>query len=85
MQIKLPRYYPDRVAKKIFTKESYGSKGEIKIVFIEYCNDRDLLTTGPYILWHDSFKGMEDCFVNGRISAHHIWKIIKYHFKVKYA
>lgn len=85
MQIKLPIYYPDKVAKKVFTKESYGSRGEIKLAFIAFGKRHNLLTAGAYIKWHQSFKGMEDCFVNGRISGHHIWKIIKLHFKVKYA
>ena len=85
MHIKLPQYYPDKVARRIFKKDSYGSKGEIKLAFIDYARRYDLLTGGTYIVWHNSFKGMEDCFVNGRISGHHIWKIIKFHFKVKYA
>lgn len=85
MQIKLPQYYPDKVAKKVFTKESYGSRGEIKLAFIDYARKNRLVMAGPYIKWSPIFKGMEDCFVNNRMSGHHIWKIIKFHFKVKYA
>ena len=85
MQIKLPRFHPDKVARKIFTKDSYGSRGEIKLELIEFAQKNNLILKRTYIAFSPLFKGMEEHFTNGRISGHHIWKIIKGHFKVKYA